>query len=226
MIKFQAWPPCAHYDDGCAAAHALDLVGERWALLIVREPPGPQAFHRPARGHTRRAPTSSPSACASWSGPGWCAGASFLRRRLPDLRTRSGGWSSSRLSSRWGGGVLAPFEALRRCVGRRFPRPLLQDDVRRARCRGARRATSLGSGGPLPSRGGRGGASRSPVGKPSAWRNHRDRRRHAGCAGLLRSPSRGGVAFGRDQDRGRRVAVERFLGLFALPEPAVLAIEA
>lgn len=25
------------YDDGCAAAHALDLVGERWTLLIVRE---------------------------------------------------------------------------------------------------------------------------------------------------------------------------------------------
>ncbi|WP_442597633.1 winged helix-turn-helix transcriptional regulator [Parapusillimonas sp. JC17] len=25
------------YADGCAAAHALDLVGERWALLIVRE---------------------------------------------------------------------------------------------------------------------------------------------------------------------------------------------
>ena len=25
------------YDDGCGAAHALDLVGERWALLIVRE---------------------------------------------------------------------------------------------------------------------------------------------------------------------------------------------
>lgn len=25
------------YDDGCHAAHALDLVGERWALLIVRE---------------------------------------------------------------------------------------------------------------------------------------------------------------------------------------------
>ena len=24
------------YDDGCAVAHALDLVGERWALLIVR----------------------------------------------------------------------------------------------------------------------------------------------------------------------------------------------
>ncbi len=26
-----------HYDDACAAAHALDLVGERWALLVMRE---------------------------------------------------------------------------------------------------------------------------------------------------------------------------------------------
>jgi DNA-binding HxlR family transcriptional regulator/putative sterol carrier protein len=25
------------YDDGCAVAHTLDLVGERWALLVVRE---------------------------------------------------------------------------------------------------------------------------------------------------------------------------------------------
>jgi DNA-binding HxlR family transcriptional regulator len=25
------------YDDGCATAHALDLIGERWALLVIRE---------------------------------------------------------------------------------------------------------------------------------------------------------------------------------------------
>lgn len=25
------------YQDGCAAAHALDVIGERWALLVVRE---------------------------------------------------------------------------------------------------------------------------------------------------------------------------------------------
>ena len=25
------------YDDGCAVAHALELVGDRWALLVVRE---------------------------------------------------------------------------------------------------------------------------------------------------------------------------------------------
>lgn len=33
------------YDDGCATAHALDLIGERWSLLIVRElVPGPKRF--------------------------------------------------------------------------------------------------------------------------------------------------------------------------------------
>ncbi|MGO4387566.1 winged helix-turn-helix transcriptional regulator [Microvirga sp. 2YAF29] len=26
-----------YYEDACAAAHALDLVGERWALLVIRE---------------------------------------------------------------------------------------------------------------------------------------------------------------------------------------------
>ena len=25
------------YEDACAAAYALDLIGERWALLIMRE---------------------------------------------------------------------------------------------------------------------------------------------------------------------------------------------
>ncbi|GAB3473576.1 winged helix-turn-helix transcriptional regulator [Amycolatopsis cihanbeyliensis] len=29
--------PKRSYDDGCATAYALDLVGERWGLLIVRE---------------------------------------------------------------------------------------------------------------------------------------------------------------------------------------------
>src|SRR5689334_5505156 len=30
-------PGVRSYREGCAAAHALDLVGERWALLVVRE---------------------------------------------------------------------------------------------------------------------------------------------------------------------------------------------
>jgi DNA-binding HxlR family transcriptional regulator len=30
-------PTRRRYDDACGAAHALDLLGERWALLVVRE---------------------------------------------------------------------------------------------------------------------------------------------------------------------------------------------
>jgi DNA-binding HxlR family transcriptional regulator len=30
-------PSRRRYQDGCAAAHALDLIGERWALLVVRD---------------------------------------------------------------------------------------------------------------------------------------------------------------------------------------------
>lgn len=30
-------PSARTYDDACGAAHALDLIGERWALLVMRE---------------------------------------------------------------------------------------------------------------------------------------------------------------------------------------------
>lgn len=37
--------PKRRYEDACAAAHALDLLGERWALLVVRElMTGPKRF--------------------------------------------------------------------------------------------------------------------------------------------------------------------------------------
>lgn len=29
--------PYGSYNDGCASAHALDLIGERWAFIVVRE---------------------------------------------------------------------------------------------------------------------------------------------------------------------------------------------
>ena len=39
------------YEEGCIAAHALDLVGDRWALLIVRELMlGPRRFGALRRG--------------------------------------------------------------------------------------------------------------------------------------------------------------------------------
>jgi DNA-binding HxlR family transcriptional regulator len=49
------------YCDGCAAAHALDLVGERWALLVVRELLlGPKRFTDLRAG----LPTASPNVLA------------------------------------------------------------------------------------------------------------------------------------------------------------------
>lgn len=33
----KAPPAIRSYNEGCLAAHALDLVGDRWALLVVRE---------------------------------------------------------------------------------------------------------------------------------------------------------------------------------------------
>ncbi|MCG7626182.1 winged helix-turn-helix transcriptional regulator [Epibacterium sp. MM17-32] len=33
----QAKPKRPRYDEGCLAAHALNLIGDRWALLVVRE---------------------------------------------------------------------------------------------------------------------------------------------------------------------------------------------
>jgi len=45
------------YGEGCAAAHALDLVGERWALLVVRELLlGPKRFTDLRRGIPHASP--------------------------------------------------------------------------------------------------------------------------------------------------------------------------
>lgn len=44
-------PARRRYDDACAAAHALDLIGERWALLVARELMlGPKRFTDLRRG--------------------------------------------------------------------------------------------------------------------------------------------------------------------------------
>lgn len=45
------------YSDGCAAAHALDIVGERWALIVVRELIlGPKRFSELRRGMVGASP--------------------------------------------------------------------------------------------------------------------------------------------------------------------------
>lgn len=58
------------YNDGCAAAHALDLIGERWTLIMVRELLlGPKRFAELQRDIIGIGPT-------------------VLSRRLHDLETR------------------------------------------------------------------------------------------------------------------------------------------
>src|SRR5215207_4533134 len=37
ITKKGATPSRRRYDDACGTAHALDLVGDRWALLVMRE---------------------------------------------------------------------------------------------------------------------------------------------------------------------------------------------
>jgi DNA-binding HxlR family transcriptional regulator/putative sterol carrier protein len=67
------------YDDGCAAAHALDLVGERWALLVVRELLlGPKRFTDLRAG----LPHTSPNVLAERL-RGLEAAGVVRRRRLP-----------------------------------------------------------------------------------------------------------------------------------------------
>jgi DNA-binding HxlR family transcriptional regulator len=67
------------YDDGCAAAHALDLVGERWALLVVRELLlGPKRFTDLRAG----VPRASPNVLAERL-RGLEASGIVRRRRLP-----------------------------------------------------------------------------------------------------------------------------------------------
>jgi DNA-binding HxlR family transcriptional regulator len=67
------------YGEGCAAAHALDLVGERWALLVVRELLlGPKRFTDLRAG----LPGVSPNVLAERLGGLEEAGV-VRRRRLP-----------------------------------------------------------------------------------------------------------------------------------------------
>src|SRR5215213_11249135 len=67
------------YGDGCAIARALDLVGDRWALLVVRELLlGPKRYTDLRRG----LPNASPNVLAQRLGELERAGV-LRRRKLP-----------------------------------------------------------------------------------------------------------------------------------------------
>ena len=67
------------YGDGCAIARALDLVGERWALLVVRELLlGPKRYTDLRRGLTNASPNVLSQRLAELEGAGV-----IRRRKLP-----------------------------------------------------------------------------------------------------------------------------------------------
>src|SRR4028119_1246985 len=67
------------YEDACAAAHALDLVGERWALLVIRElMMGPRRF-----GDLRASLPGISANVLTQRLEGLEAAGGLVRRRLP-----------------------------------------------------------------------------------------------------------------------------------------------
>src|ERR687888_1927070 len=67
------------YDDGCAIAQALDLIGERWALLVVRELLlGPKRYTDLRRGLPNASPHVLSQRLAGLEGAGV-----IRRRKLP-----------------------------------------------------------------------------------------------------------------------------------------------
>ena len=134
------------YDDGCAFAQALDLVGERWALLIVRELLfGPKRFtdlkeslpgiatnvltqRLVGLGEAGRGPAGRPAPTSARPGP---------------TRSRPGGSRSASRCASWGPGP----RARRACAStaRSARRPPC--------CRWAACSTPIEGGGPARRRG-------------------------------------------------------------------------
>ena len=72
------------YGDGCSSAHALDLIGERWALLMVRDLLfGPKRFSDLHAGLTQSSPNVLTQRLRELEESGV-----VRRRRLPPPRRR------------------------------------------------------------------------------------------------------------------------------------------
>ena len=72
------------YQDPCGIARALDRVGERWALLLIRELIfGPKRFTDLRHGLPGASQKSWPNACASWSGTASWNGSGSAHRPRP-----------------------------------------------------------------------------------------------------------------------------------------------
>jgi hypothetical protein len=68
------------YRQFCGLARALDVVGDRWNLLIVRELlPGPMRYNELKTSLAESRPTSWPSDCGAWRETGSSNGGLEMR---------------------------------------------------------------------------------------------------------------------------------------------------
>jgi DNA-binding HxlR family transcriptional regulator len=215
------------YDDACAAAHALDLVGERWALLVVRELLlGPKRFTDLRAG----IPKASPNVLAQRLRELERAGVVRRRKLPPPAASRVyelTEWGMElepvivRLG-RWG--VRSPLRSCDAKLGvdslilsfRTMFDPLAAEGVRASyelRLGEDRFRAVVADG-------------RFEVGRGSAERPDAVIETDAGTLAALVYEGRGlerALRSGDVKVEGDESAVERFLGLFPLPEPAAPA---
>ena len=107
------------YEDSCGVAHALELVGERWALLVVRELMlGAKRFgdiKDGLPGHQRQR-ALAPARRAGAGRPGHPPQAARSRPRSGSTTSRRGRATSSRSCRRSGAGPPATLSTARTCT--------------------------------------------------------------------------------------------------------------
>ena len=210
------------YGDGCGVAHALDIVGERWALLVVRDLLlGPKRFtdlrtglrgaspnvlaqrlrELEEAGIVRRRRLPPPAGSAVYELTDW-------GRELEPILIALGVW-----------GVRSPSFAGDAPVGMDSVLLALRTSSIRKRPRASTHATSWawaraasGSGSPMA-------ASSWPAGRRRTGCGHRHRARHPARCALERPALDDALRAGDVRIEGDRRAVDRFLGLFPQPEP-------
>ena len=197
------------YGDRCGIARALDVVGERWALLVVRELLlGPKRFTDLRAGLPKVSPDVLSQRLRELEQAGLLqppqARAAGARRRSTSSPS-AGARSSRSCWSSAAGAASAPFPAGDAAFGADAFVIALKTMFDPAAADGRRRQrTSCGSArtGFRVARGRRRG-SRSRAGTAEARRDDRDRPRHARGGALARPAAVRGAADGRRRDRGQ-----------------------
>ena len=185
------------YGDRCGVARALDIVGERWALLVVRELLlGPKRFTDLRAGLPHVGPDVLAQRLRELEAAGIvrrahapaARGLARLRAHRARARARAGRRSRSGASAAW----RPSRRASRDRRGRRRDRA--QDPVRPG---GRRRAGAQLRAAPrraaLPPRHGRRAHRDRARQRPGAGRHHRDRPRDAGQRPVARARTRRGA---------------------------------